>query len=59
MSIAVPAHSDAGGLAFGCGAFRPLAKDIAEVKRMYARPSTDGVGCAVLAHLKAQVATLG
>jgi GNAT superfamily N-acetyltransferase len=43
----------------GCGAFRPLAHDIAEVKRMYARPGTHGVGRALLAHLEAQAATLG
>jgi GNAT superfamily N-acetyltransferase len=50
---------DAGGQAVGCGAFRPLAQDIAEVKRMYARPGHHGVGRAVLAHLEAQAATLG
>jgi ribosomal protein S18 acetylase RimI-like enzyme len=50
---------DAGGQAVGCGAFRPLAEGVAEVKRMYARPGNHGVGRAVLAHLEAQAATMG
>lgn len=50
---------DPGGQAVGCGAFRPLAQDTAEVKRMYARPGTRGVGRALLAHLEAQAAMLG
>jgi ribosomal protein S18 acetylase RimI-like enzyme len=50
---------DASGLAVGCGACRPLAADIAEVKRMYARPGNRGVGSAVLAHLEAQAVTMG
>jgi GNAT superfamily N-acetyltransferase len=45
---------DAAGAAVGCGALRPLDDDagVAEVKRMYARPGTRGVGTAVLAHLE-------
>jgi ribosomal protein S18 acetylase RimI-like enzyme len=49
----------AGGQAVGCGAFRPLADDIAEVKRMYARPGNQGIGRALLVHLEAKAASLG
>jgi ribosomal protein S18 acetylase RimI-like enzyme len=48
-----------GGQAVGCGAFRPLADGIAEVKRMYSRPGNPGVGSALLAFLEAQAAVLG
>jgi GNAT superfamily N-acetyltransferase len=50
---------NAGGQAVGCGAIRPLADDIAEVKRMYARPDNPGAGSALLAFLEAQAAALG
>lgn len=50
---------DAGGQAVGCGAFRPLAEDVAEVKRMYARPGNPGAGRALLAFLEAEAAALG
>lgn len=36
----------------GCGAFRPLQPEIAEIKRMYARPGTKGVGTALLTALE-------
>lgn len=36
----------------GCGALRPFSKRIAEVKRMYARPGTKGVGAAILQRLE-------
>ncbi len=35
---------NANGEAVGCGAFRPLADGVAEVKRMYARPGNPGTG---------------
>ena len=44
---------DLDGRAVGCGAIRPLHDGIAELKRMYARPDTSGVGSAVLAYLEA------
>ena len=45
--------------AVGCGAIRPLPEGIAELKRMYARPGTAGVGSAVLAHLEAAAKDIG
>ncbi|MGL5004158.1 MAG: GNAT family N-acetyltransferase, partial [Casimicrobium sp.] len=43
---------DASGNAIGCGAFRLLQNDVAELKRMYAKPGTAGVGTAVLSFLE-------
>ena len=43
---------DARGRALGCGALRPQDADAAEVKRMFARPGTRGVGSAVLRFLE-------
>ncbi|MDW5418720.1 GNAT family N-acetyltransferase [Iodobacter sp. CM08] len=45
------------GQAVGCGAFRPLQNGVAEVKRMYSRPGTSGVGSAILAFLEAEAKT--
>jgi GNAT superfamily N-acetyltransferase len=49
----------ASGEPVGCGAFRPLSEDVAELKRMYAVPGTHGVGTAVLHWLEAQASQLG
>jgi len=45
---------DQNGLALGCGALRPISNSVAELKRMFARPGTRGVGAALLAHLEQQ-----
>ena len=50
---------DATGAAVGCGALRPLTDEIAEVKRMFARPGTFRVGTAILEHLEAEAVRLG
>ena len=49
---------DADGLAVGCGALRPLADGVAELKRMYARPGS-GAGRFVLAALERQALAFG
>jgi ribosomal protein S18 acetylase RimI-like enzyme len=49
---------DADGVAVGCGAFRPLAEGVAELKRMYARRRNPGAGSALLAFLEAEAAAL-
>ncbi len=49
---------DAQGKLWGCGALRPLATEdggaVVELKRMFARAGTRGVGAAVLAFLEAE-----
>lgn len=45
------------GQPVGCGALRPLATDVAEIKRMYSR--VPGVGAAVLAFLEQEAQQLG
>ncbi len=50
---------DAHGRAVGCGAFRPLRTGVAELKRMYSRPGTSGIGSQVLAFLEGEAMTLG
>ena len=48
----------ADGTALGCGALRPLAPGVAELKRMYARPGS-GAGRLLLAELEAQAVAFG
>ncbi|KAB8041156.1 GNAT family N-acetyltransferase [Janthinobacterium aquaticum] len=53
---------DAAGALLGCAALRPLGDDAsptAELKRMYARPGSRGVGAALLAFVEAQAAAHG
>ncbi len=45
--------------AIGCGAIRPLTQEIAEVKRMYARSHTQGVGTQILSYLEGQAQRYG
>lgn len=48
-----------GGAAVGCGAIRPLAPGVAELKRMFAAPGSKGVGRAVLAFLEQRASHFG
>lgn len=50
---------NADGHAVGCGALRPLADGIAELKRMFARADVPGTGSALLAFLEAAAAAQG
>ena len=53
---------DAAGELLGCAALRPLGEAdsaIGELKRMYARPGSTGVGAALLAHVEAQARAHG
>jgi GNAT superfamily N-acetyltransferase len=43
---------DAQGNALGCGAYRPLQKGVAELKRMFVIPASKGVGSAILNDLE-------
>lgn len=46
-------------IAVGCGAFRELSNDTAEIKRMYAKKKSVGVGGKILAHLEEQAKEIG
>ncbi len=50
---------NAAGEAIGCGAFRPINGNIAEVKRMYAKYQSQGIGTTVLSYLEEQAMKLG
>jgi len=55
-SVFLVARDD--GVALGCGALRPIAPGVAELKRMYARPGS-GAGRWLLAALEEQAAAFG
>ncbi|MCC2960192.1 GNAT family N-acetyltransferase [Massilia sp. IC2-278] len=50
--------NDMSGVAVGCGALRPLEGDVAEVKRMYARPGS-GAGVRLLGELERRALQFG
>lgn len=43
----------------GCGAIRPIDTNTAELKRMYAKSKSNGVGTAILSYLEEQSWSLG
>lgn len=43
---------DSSASPLGCGAFRPINNDVAELKRMYARAGTTNVGSSILQFLE-------
>ena len=45
--------------AVGCGAFRELSSDTAEIKRMYARKKSSGIGIRILAYLEDRAKEFG
>lgn len=47
------------GVTVGCGGYRELGDGVVELKRMYARSGTRGVGAAILAHLEREAVTAG
>ncbi|MFC3460336.1 MULTISPECIES: GNAT family N-acetyltransferase [Massilia] len=49
---------DAAGQAVGCGALRPVDAEVAEVKRMYARPGS-GAGVHLLGELERRALAFG
>ena len=57
-SLFVVARNGDGDL-LGCGALRPLDGDVGEIKRMYARAGSRGVGAALLAHLESAAQGFG
>ncbi|GMK45102.1 N-acetyltransferase [Paenibacillus glycanilyticus] len=47
------------GEPIGCGAIRPIDTNIAELKRMYAKSKSNGVGTAILSFLEEQSLNFG
>ena len=47
------------GEAVGCGAFRPMDEKAAEIKRMYVREKSSGVGTKLLSYLEQQAFAMG
>ncbi|WP_202866419.1 GNAT family N-acetyltransferase [Cohnella sp. AR92] len=47
------------GEPIGCGAIRPIDTNIAELKRMYAKSKSNGVGTAILSYLEEQSLNFG
>jgi GNAT superfamily N-acetyltransferase len=43
----------------GCGAIRPIDENVAELKRMFAKVKTKGVGTQILSYLEMQAKRLG
>jgi GNAT superfamily N-acetyltransferase len=50
---------DQAGEAIGCGGIRPINESVAEVKRMFAKTKTMGVGTEILVYLETQARKLG
>lgn len=57
-ALFVIAYDDEGE-AVGCGSFRPMNEEIAEVKRMYAKYKGKGIGTEILSYLENQAKTMG
>ena len=50
---------DSEGMAIGCGSFRPINENIAEIKRMYAKVKGKGIGKEILVYLEEQAKKFG
>lgn len=57
-SLFVMAYNEAGE-AIGCGGIRPINESIAEVKRMFAKTKSMGIGTEILFYLETQARKLG
>lgn len=57
-SLFVVAYDDKGE-PIGCGGIRPIDESVAEVKRMYAKIKTKGVGTKILSYLEIEAKNLG
>lgn len=57
-SLFVVAYNECGE-AIGCGALRPINEKVAEVKRMFAKNKSIGVGSEILRYLEKQAQKLG